>query len=132
MNNLFKYNISTNKDIETINIDKYVNDAVNKSNVEEGICLVYTPHTTAGITINENGDYDVRLDLEYAFDLLSPKRIEYRHFEGNTNAHLLSSIIGCSESLIIQKGKILLGTWQSIYFCEFDGPRNRDIFIKIL
>ncbi len=132
MSNLFKYNISTNKDIETINIDKYVNDAVNKSKVEEGICLVYTPHTTAGITINENGDYDVRLDLEYAFDLLSPKRIEYRHFEGNTNAHLLSSIIGCSESLIIQKGKILLGTWQSIYFCEFDGPRNRDILIKIL
>ncbi len=74
MSNLFKYNISTNKDIETINIDKYVNDAVNKSKVEEGICLVYTPHTTAGITINENGDYDVRLDLEYAFDLLSPKR----------------------------------------------------------
>ena len=132
MSNLFKYNISTNKDIETINIDKYVNDAVNKSKVEEGICLVYTPHTTAGITINENGDYDVRLDLEYAFDLLSPKRIEYRHFEGNTNAHLLSSIIGCSESLIIQKGKILLGTWQSIYFCEFDGTRNRDILIKIL
>lgn len=132
MSNLFKYNISTNKDIETINIDKYVNDAVNKSKVEEGICLVYTPHTTAGITINENGDYDVRLDLEYAFDLLSPKRIEYRHFEGNTNAHLLSSIIGCSESLIIQKGKILLGTWQSIYFCEFDGPRNRDLLIKIL
>lgn len=129
--NTFIYEIKTKARYEIINIDYLLEDALNKSNQNNGIMTVFCPHTTAGITINENGDPDVKKDMIYGFRQISPERDEYEHFEGNSHAHILSSIVGVSENLIIENKKILLGTWQSLYFCEFDGSRNRKIYIKI-
>lgn len=109
-----------------------VSEAVRESGVTDGICVVFCPHTTAGITINENADPDVVTDMLFALDKTFPHRPEFRHFEGNTTAHLKASYMGSSATVIIENGKLLLGTWQGIYFCEFDGPRTRSYFIKIL
>ena len=128
----FKYEIQTRGEYDIVNIDEIVDDALRKSNLEDGIILVYTPHTTAAITINENGDPDVKGDLIKGFKKISPKRDEYLHFEGNSNAHILSSLVGASESLIFENRKISRGMWQSIYLCEFDGPRERKVYIKII
>ena len=128
----FKYEIQTRGEYDIVNIDEIVDDALRKSNLEDGIILVYTPHTTAAITINENGDPDVKGDLIKGFNKIYPKRDEYLHFEGNSNAHILSSLVGASESLIFENRKIIRGMWQSIYLCEFDGPRERKVYIKII
>lgn len=128
----FKYEIQTRGEYDIVNIDEIVDDALRKSNLEDGIILVYAPHTTAAITINENGDPDVKGDLIKGFKKISPKRDEYLHFEGNSNAHILSSLVGASESLIFENRKIIRGMWQSIYLCEFDGPRERKVYIKII
>lgn len=129
---MYSYTLDSHLDFEILNIDHYLQDALRKSGVLNGIMLVYCPHTTAGITINENGDPDVLKDLIYAFHKISPIRKEYRHFEGNSHSHLLSTLVGASENLIIKDGDLLLGTWQSVYFCEFDGPRKRTIHVKIV
>jgi secondary thiamine-phosphate synthase enzyme len=109
-----------------------VREAVKKSGAEEGLCVVYCPHTTAGITINENADPDVVKDLLYGLGKAFPDRSEFRHSEGNSAAHLKASCIGSSVTLIVEKGAPLLGTWQGVYFCEFDGPRERKCHIKII
>ena len=109
-----------------------VKDVTRKSGVESGLCVIYCPHTTAGITINENADPDVIKDLLYGFDKTFPDRPEFRHAEGNSAAHLKASCIGSSVTLIVENGLPLLGTWQGIYFCEFDGPRERQYHIKII
>lgn len=108
--------------------------AVSESGAEEGICVVYCPHTTAAITINENADPDVQRDLKFALiDAFGDSdRPEFRHFEGNSHAHLKSSLIGASETIPIANGSLMLGTWQGIYFCEFDGPRNRKFYVQVL
>lgn len=129
--NFYSFTLSTGKE-DFYNITSMVNDAVAMSGVNEGICVIYTPHTTAGITINENADPDVVKDLLFSYNKLMPDRPEYRHMEGNSAAHLKSSLTGCSETVIIHGGKLLLGTWQGIYFCEFDGPRTRKFYVKIL
>ena len=100
--------------------------------VQEGVAVVFTPHTTAAITINENADPDVLRDLTAGMDKTFPVLGEYRHFEGNTDAHLKSSLVAPSLSLIISGGKPLLSTWQDIYLCEFDGPRRRTVYLKVL
>ena len=128
---LFEYPIATTKN-SLYNIDANVKKAVAKSGVASGIAVVFCPHTTAGITINENGDPDVVNDLIFGLDAAFPDRPQFRHFEGNSAAHLKSSAVGASLTLIIENGAILLGTWQSIYFCEFDAPRNRRFYVKIV
>ncbi len=114
------------------NITPTVREAIAKSHVSHGICVVYCPHTTAGITINENADPDVVKDLLHGLDKAFPDRAEFRHSEGNSAAHLKAGCIGSSVSLIVENGSPLLGTWQGIYFCEFDGPRERKYHIKVM
>ena len=115
-------------------ITAQVKQAVRESGVDEGLCVVYCPHTTAAITINENADPDVQRDLTFALgDLFGEHdRPEYRHAEGNSHAHLKSSLVGASETIPISAGRLVLGTWQGIYFCEFDGPRNRRFHVQVL
>jgi secondary thiamine-phosphate synthase enzyme len=109
-----------------------VRDAIRQSGISSGLCVVYCPHTTAAITINENADPDVARDLLYSLDKAFPDRPEFRHSEGNSAAHLKSSCIGASVTLIVESGEPVLGTWQGVNFCEFDGPRSRKYFVKIL
>ena len=128
---LYKYTLKTpNEDF--ISITSQVKGAAAESGVVNGICTVYCPHTTAGITVNENADPDVVTDLLLAYDKAFPSRPEFRHCEGNSSAHAKASAVGSSASLIIENGKLLLGTWQGIYFCEFDGPRTRTFYVKIM
>lgn len=133
MNNLFKHSLIINSMQTLIDITSYVIEDVKSSNLKNGIVVVYCPHTTAGITINENADPDVVRDLIYGFEKTYPTTdSNYRHFEGNSHAHLKSSTVGASQTLILNDGKLILGRWQDIYFCEFDGPRDRIFYVKIL
>ena len=115
-----------------IDITSEVNKRIKKSGLQEGICLIYCPHTTAGLTINENADPNVVRDILNGLDRLIPEDCSYLHAEGNSPAHIKSSIVGCSQTVIISSGRLSLGTWQSIFFCEFDGPRTRSVWVKIL
>ena len=128
---LYKFDIKT-KERDMVNITKLLIKAIKNENFQNGIAIVYCPHTTAGITINENADKAVVHDLILAEKKFFPKLKNYLHEEGNSDAHLLSSLIGVSETIIINRGKPLLGIWQSIYFCEFDGPRERKVYIKLI
>ena len=128
---IFKYKISTSRE-SCYSITSQVSEAITKSGVEEGIAVVFCPHTTAGITINENFGDDVVHDLFLGLEKAFPDRPEYIHHEGNSTAHIKSSVIGASETIIISKGKLLLGSWQGIYFCEFDPPRSRKFLVKVL
>ena len=112
-------------------ITSKVLDAVAKSGVVDGRAVVYCPHTTAGITINENADPDVARDMLIGLDKAFPDRPEFRHAEGNSAAHIKASVIGASETVIIHKGRLILGRWQGIYFCEFDPPRERTFFVDV-
>lgn len=127
-----RYRIQTAKPQQFINITPMVAEAIKNSNVQEGIAVIYVPHTTAGVTINENADPDVVRDMISALDKTYPVQGEYLHCEGNSHAHIKASLMGPSCTVIITDGKLLLGTWQGIYFCEFDGPRNREFYVKIL
>jgi len=128
---IFQYKLSTGK-TDFYNITPQVREAVAKSGVTDGIAVVFCPHTTAGITINENADPDVVHDLLIGLDKAFPDRAEFRHGEGNSAAHLKASTIGSSVNVIIEKGKPVLGTWQGLYFCEFDPPRNRTFYVKVI
>lgn len=133
MNNLFKHNISTEKSQSMVNITNIINSDLKKTGIQDGVVLVFSPHTTAGITINENADPDVVKDLLYGFEKVYPTNDKnYKHFEGNSHSHLKSSTIGSFQNIIIVDGKLLLGVWQCIYFCDFDGPRNRTFYVKII
>ena len=123
--------IKTAKRTELVNITGKVEQIVKESKVAGGLCVVYTPHTTAAITINENADPDVIADIIAKLNKLIPENENYLHSEGNGDAHIKSSLLGCEKTLLIKQGKLLLGTWQGIYFCEFDGPRERKVLIKI-
>lgn len=128
---LSKINLST-PERGYIKITREVERLVEESGVAEGICVVYCPHTTAGITINENADPDVVRDLTVAMNAVSPERDEYRHAEGNSPAHAKALLTGSSVTVIISGGRLMLGTWQGVYFAEYDGPRNRTVLIKII
>jgi len=127
-----EYSIKTRKSQEFINITNIVREAVREKGVKEGIAVVFVPHTTAGVTINENADPDVVTDILSGLDKAVPEDNRYLHMEGNSPAHIKASLMGSSCCVIIQDGKLKLGTWQGIYFCEFDGPRNRKLYIKII
>ena len=126
---LYEYQLSTPRE-NFYNITAQVREAVSKSGVADGIAVIYCPHTTAGITINENADPDVVHDLLVGLAKAFPDRAEFRHGEGNSAAHLKASATGSSATVIIKDGSLVLGTWQGIYFCEFDPPRNRKFFVK--
>ncbi len=127
----YEYQLHTERE-GFYDITPQVRDALAKSGVRSGICVVYTPHTTSAVTINENADPDVKTDLIGGLSEVFPNLLTYRHMEGNSAAHLKSSCIGCSETVIVEHGKLLLGMWQGIYFCEFDGPRSRNYFVKVI
>jgi len=127
-----RHRIQTTKTQQFIDITDRVAAAVRNSEVRDGIAVIYVPHTTAGVTINENADPDVVRDMLFALDKTYPVRGEYLHSEGNSHAHIKASLMGSSCTVIIEEGSLLLGTWQGIYFCEFDGPRNREYYVKII
>lgn len=113
-------------------ITTQVQAVVSRNGVQEGICVIFCPHTTAGLTLNENWDPTVQHDLGIGLDAISPQRAEYRHGEGNSPAHLKSSLVGASLCVLIAGGKLVLGTWQGIYLAEFDGPRRRKVLVKTI
>ncbi|MBE6856908.1 MAG: secondary thiamine-phosphate synthase enzyme YjbQ [Ruminococcus sp.] len=128
---LFQFDLSTPSE-GLVDITREVKEAISESGVTEGICVIYCPHTTSAITINENADPDVKTDFLYGMDKIFPDMSAFRHCEGNSDAHLKSSAVGVSETVIVSKGRPLLGTWQGIYFCEFDGPRSRKFYVKVM
>lgn len=133
MTNLFEHKLSIKDKQNLIKITSFINEDIKTSKIRDGIIVVYCPHTTAGITINENSDPDVVSDLIKGFEKVYPTiNKDYRHLEGNSHAHLKSSTIGASQSLILKDGNLILGIWQDIYFCEFDGPRERTFYVKIM
>jgi len=124
--------IRTNLPTEMIDITALVGAAIREEKVESGICVVFTPHTTAAVTINENADPDVQYDIIHALEKTIPRNLPYRHSEGNSSAHVKSSLVGASELVAVGNGRLVLGTWQAIFFCEFDGPRQRKVIMKFL
>ena len=124
--------VKTTQRVELIDITSRVSDLILKSAVKNGLCSLFVPHTTAGITINENADPSVKVDIINKFNSLIPANDNYTHIEGNSDSHIKSTIVGQTTNLIIDNSRIVLGTWQGIFFCEFDGPRNRKVYIKLI
>jgi len=124
--------VTTRKMFEFKDLTVEVQDIVDKAGINEGLCIIYSPHTTAGITINESADPSVSADIINHLDAIVPLRSDYAHSEGNSAAHIKTSLMGSSESIIIYNRKLMLGTWQGIFFCEFDGPRTRKVHIKLI
>jgi len=123
--------ISTHSRVEFIDITGDIERVAKELGVKSGICWMFVPHTTAGITINEGADPSVQSDIINQLDKIVPLHGDYHHLEGNSAAHIKASLIGCSDLVFIEDGRLKLGTWQSIYFCEFDGPRTRRLMVKI-
>jgi secondary thiamine-phosphate synthase enzyme len=126
------FQVKTSKQTEFIDITRSVQEAVKKTGVEEGICFIFIPHTTASVTINENADPSVSQDIIMELNKVVPFQDRYQHLEGNSPAHIKASLIGCSQTVFVESGKLALGTWQGIFFCEFDGPRNRKVYVKVV
>ncbi len=124
--------VNTTKHTEMVDITEMIQKAVKESGIRDGICTVFIPHTTAAVTINENADPDVVRDFTAEINKIVPWEDGYRHMEGNSAAHLKASMIGFSEQIIVDDGRLVLGTWQGIWFCEFDGPRRRSVYVKLM
>ena len=124
--------VSTTSRFQMLNITGSVQDMVKRSGIKQGLVSVFVPHTTAGVTINESADPDVVTDILEHVSKAVPRNSDYRHAEGNSDSHILASFFGSSVNVIIEGGKLQLGTWQGIFFCEFDGPRNRNVWVKVL
>jgi secondary thiamine-phosphate synthase enzyme len=118
--------------VEFQEITGKVRDVVQASGVRSGVCYVFVPHTTAGVMVNEHADPSVVADIAAQLDVMVPQHRNYRHLEGNSPAHIKATLVGDSETLFIEDGKLVLGTWQGIFFSEFDGPRNRNVLVKIV
>lgn len=129
--NLKRLHIRTSSRCQFVDITSDIQLIVSSSGITDGLCTVFIPHTTAGITINENADPSVVEDIINTLGKLVPASTSYLHIEGNSDAHIKSSLMGHSINVIVKDSRLVLGTWQGIYFCEFDGPRNRHVFIKI-
>ena len=124
--------VKTRSRTELIDITSDVSQLVRKSGIEAGLCLLYVPHTTAAVTINESADPSVKSDILMVLNQIVPWEAKYRHMEGNSPAHVKSTMVGASELVAIENGALVLGTWQGIFFCEFDGPRSRKIHVRFL
>jgi len=129
---LYRVDIKTKSRVNFQDITLKVRDIVGESGIQSGVCYIFVPHTTAGVTVNEHADPSVTEDIAAQLEVMAPQSSNYRHLEGNAPAHIKASLVGVSETLLIEDGKIVLGTWQGIFFCEFDGPRNRTMLIKIM
>jgi secondary thiamine-phosphate synthase enzyme len=129
---LEKFSVKTRARCELLDITPLVREAARKSKAQSGVCFVYTPHTTAGIVINENADPDVKRDISKFLEKLIPKNSGFDHSEGNSDAHIKSCLCGNSKTVFIEDGDLMLGTWEGIYFAEFDGPRTREVLVKVL
>jgi secondary thiamine-phosphate synthase enzyme len=126
------FTLNTHRRSELLDINGSVEEIISRSGISDGVVTIYCPHTTAAITINENADPSVPHDILLTLDELFPQhRPGYRHSEGNSDAHCKSSLIGCSEQVLLKDGRLQLGTWQAIYFCEFDGPRSRKVIVQV-
>ena len=124
--------VKTSGRTELIDITSQINNLVKKSDVSEGLCMLYVPHTTAAVTINESADPSVKSDILMVLNQVIPWDADYRHLEGNSPAHVKSTLVGASELVAIENGALVLGTWQGLFFCEFDGPRTRKVHVRIL
>ncbi len=123
--------VKTSSHAQFVNIDRMIQDEIVRAGVDDGVCTVYVPHTTAGVTINENADPDVVADMALILDRMVPGEGGYAHAEGNSAAHVKASMMGSSAQVLIADGRLQFGTWQSLYFCEFDGPRTRSVWLQI-
>lgn len=126
------FQVRTSKKTEFIDMTSSIQEVVKNTGVEEGICFIFIPHTTAGVTINENADPNVSQDIIMELNKIVPFQDQYHHIEGNSPAHIKASLIGVSQIVFVESGKLVLGTWQGIFFCEFDGPRNRKVHVNVL
>jgi secondary thiamine-phosphate synthase enzyme len=126
------FQVRTSTQTEFIDITRSVQEAVKKTGTEDGFCIVFIPHTTAAVTINENADPSVVHDMVMALNKIVLFKDQYHHAEGNSPAHIKASLVGCSETVFIESGELVLGTWQGIFFCEFDGPRNRKVHVRVV
>jgi len=124
--------VKTRSRTEMVDISADVGRVVARSGVREGFCMLYVPHTTAGVTINESADPSVRADILMVLNQMVPWKADYRHVEGNSPAHVKATLVGASQTVAIENGALVLGTWQGIFFCEFDGPRERKVHLRIL
>ena len=129
---LKQFSVRTSNRCEMIDITGQIRSILKESGYQSGTCQVYVPHTTAGVTINENADPDVPRDILATLERLVPLHGNYRHSEGNSDAHMKASLMGSSQTVFFENGNLTLGTWQSLFFCEFDGPRNRSVFVKLI
>ncbi|MBZ0157608.1 MAG: secondary thiamine-phosphate synthase enzyme YjbQ [Alphaproteobacteria bacterium] len=125
-------NVRSRSKTELIDITEDIRRIIAEEGIKDGLCFIYVPHTTAGITINEGADPAVKRDILVALSKLVPFEGDYQHLEGNSAAHIKATLVGTSHCILIEEGKPLLGTWQSIYFCEFDGPRHRRVLVKTI
>jgi secondary thiamine-phosphate synthase enzyme len=129
---LHKVDIKTRTRVEFQEITLEIGNIVRASSVRNGVCHIFVPHTTAGVTVNEHADPSVAEDIMAQLEVMVPQHKGYRHLEGNAPAHIKASLMGSSVTLLIEDGELVLGTWQGIFFCEFDGPRNRKLLVKIV
>ena len=124
--------VKTRERTELIDVTSEISQLVQKSGIDQGLCMVFVPHTTAAVTINESADPSVKSDMLMVLNQIVPWEANYRHLEGNSPAHVKSTLVGPSQLIAIEKGRLVLGTWQGIFFCEFDGPRNRQLHVRIM
>jgi secondary thiamine-phosphate synthase enzyme len=124
--------VKTHSQTEMIDVTPMVQEAIAAADLRDGLCLLYVPHTTAGITINESADPSVRRDILMVLNQMVPWKADYKHMEGNSPAHVKSSLVGASQTIVVENGRMVLGTWQGIFFCEFDGPRSRKLQLKFV
>ena len=129
---MYRISVKTRSRVEFQDITPKITEAVESSGIQSGICHIFVPHTTAGITVNEHADPSVAEDITGQLETMVPRDNKYRHLEGNAPAHVKASLVGNSETLFVEGGKLILGTWQGIFFCEFDGPRDRTVHVKIV
>ncbi len=123
--------VDTKKNVEFVDITAEVKKIVKESGVSTGCCVVYVPHTTAALTVNENADRDVQRDIQTKLDELMPLKNDYLHMEGNSAAHIKTSLFGVSQTFLVENANLILGRWQGIFFCEFDGPRERKVLVNV-
>ncbi|MBI5694691.1 MAG: YjbQ family protein [Nitrospirae bacterium] len=127
-----QFEVRTGRRVQMLDITGEVQASVKESGVVSGVCHVFVPHTTAAVTINENADPSVTADMDGFLERLIPQDAGFRHVEGNSDGHIKSSLVGASETVFVENGHLVLGTWQGIYFCEFDGPRQRKVYVKVV